>query len=524
MSAQSPTRSDTDGSCWSATDSYGGAVVAAYAGRQPDRVGGLVFADCAGDLHRTPAESLEPMRRGLREDYAGFTRKWFEGILAGALPGTRASVLDALARTRPEVFVGATEALYRFDMNAALARYDGPRLSIASMLFDNPVAIHKTPPPRPRPAGGIRQSLADVGPARRLPKGARHLSRRYFALKTEHSGLGARLCQREEPGPKVSVPGGGPMHSLKTIALATAIGAAACVARADSRVEKALTLAPGGSFTIRTDLGGVRVVGTDRPGARLVVTSTRDDLNDLLSFQYDEGAGSASVIARKRHPISFFGNHGNSVRFEIEVPAQTRVQVDTSGGAIKVTSLRGDTKLGTSGGGIEVREHTGEVSANTSGGGITLSHVHGRCRVETSGGGITADAIDGAVDGETSGGSIRFDGITGDIKAHSSGGGIHIREAGGRVEADTSGGSVQVAFTRANARGGSIESSGGGVTVSVDPSVGLAIDASGNSVRADIPITVRGEISRRHLKGLLGSGGETLRLRTSGGSVHILPL
>ena len=124
--------------------SYGGAVVAAFGGRHPERLAGLVFADCAGDLHRTPAESLEPMRRGLREDYAGFTLKWFESILAGARPETRASVLDALARTRGEVFVGATEALYRFDMDAALARYGGPRLSIASLLFDNPVAIHRT--------------------------------------------------------------------------------------------------------------------------------------------------------------------------------------------------------------------------------------------------------------------------------------------------------------------------------------------------------------------------------------------
>ena len=129
--------------------SYGGAVVAAYAGRHPDRLSGLVFADCAGDLHRTPSESLEPLRRGLRDDYPGFTRKWFEGILAGARPETRAAVLDALQKTRPDVFVGATEALYRFDMEAALARYGGPRLSIASMLFDNPVAIHRTVPETP---------------------------------------------------------------------------------------------------------------------------------------------------------------------------------------------------------------------------------------------------------------------------------------------------------------------------------------------------------------------------------------
>ena len=129
--------------------SYGGAVVAAYAGMHPDRLAGLVFADSAGDLHRTPDASLEPLRRGLREDYERFTEKWFEGILAGARPETRDAVLASLRRTPPSVFIAATEALYRFDLDAALARYRGPRLSIASMLFDNPIAIHWTVPEMP---------------------------------------------------------------------------------------------------------------------------------------------------------------------------------------------------------------------------------------------------------------------------------------------------------------------------------------------------------------------------------------
>lgn len=55
----------------------------------------------------------------------------------------------------------------------------------------------------------------------------------------------------------------------------------------------------------------------------------------------------------------------------------------------------------------------------------------------------------------------------------------------------------------------------------VDPSVGLRIDASGNSVRAELPITVQGAISRGKLQGTLGSGSETLRLHTSGGGVRI---
>src|ERR1700730_9615606 len=129
--------------------SYGGAVIAAYAGMRPDRLAGLVFADSAGDLHDTPDATLEPLRRGLRDDYRRFTEKWFESILTGARPETREAVLTSLRRTRPEVFIGATEAAYRFHLDAALARYRGPRLSIASWLFGNPDAIHRTTPAMP---------------------------------------------------------------------------------------------------------------------------------------------------------------------------------------------------------------------------------------------------------------------------------------------------------------------------------------------------------------------------------------
>ena len=296
-------------------------------------------------------------------------------------------------------------------------------------------------------------------------------------------------------------------------------------ALAESRIEKSLRLDAGGEFSLKTDLGSVKVRGTDQAGARIVVTSRDEDLNDLLQFDFQERSGSVTVVARRRHDRDRLFDLGRRpVAWAIEVPAKTRVTVDTSGGAIQISSLSAPAKLDTSGGAIEVRDHAGEVSAHTSGGGIALSRVKGECRVHTSGGGITAEAIEGRIDADTSGGSIRMDGVTGDIQAHTSGGGIRIREAGGRVEAETSGGSLQAAFARGNGRGGRLESSGGGVSVSVDPQVGLAIDASGNSVHADVPITIHGEISPHHLRGNLGAGGETLQVRTSGGSVSIRPL
>jgi DUF4097 and DUF4098 domain-containing protein YvlB len=125
------------------------------------------------------------------------------------------------------------------------------------------------------------------------------------------------------------------------------------------------------------------------------------------------------------------------------------------------------------------------------------------------------------VDASTSGGSVRLDRVSGDIRAHSSGGGIHIHDAGGRIEADTSGGGIEASFARGNGHGGTLETSGGGIEVSLDPSVGLRIDASGTSVRADVPITVHGSVSRGKLQGVLGAGGALLRLHTSGGGVRI---
>lgn len=293
--------------------------------------------------------------------------------------------------------------------------------------------------------------------------------------------------------------------------------------RADTRMEKTLKLDPGGRFALDTDLGSVTVTGTESPDARLVITSKRRDLDELLRFSFQENPGSVTVTARRKHAHSFrwFGGHGASVHYEIRVPARTLLDIDTSGGAIRIAAMRSEARLQTSGGGIAVRDLVGDLNGNTSGGGIDLERIRGRVNVETSGGGIEGTEIDGPIEADTSGGSVRLDRVSGDIRAHSSGGGIHIREAGGRVVADTSGGGIDATFARGNDRGGSLETSGGGIEVSLDPAVGLRIDASGSSVRADLPLTVKGVNSRRRLQGTLGSGGELLRMHTSGGGVRI---
>lgn len=123
--------------------SFGGPVVAAYAGRHPQRLVGLVFADSAGDLRNTPPDQIETLRKGLApETYARFTEAWFDAILKNATPQTRLAVLRSLHATPRDVFVGATLALYSFPFNEALSRYGGPKLSISSFLLESPLAVH----------------------------------------------------------------------------------------------------------------------------------------------------------------------------------------------------------------------------------------------------------------------------------------------------------------------------------------------------------------------------------------------
>ena len=313
-------------------------------------------------------------------------------------------------------------------------------------------------------------------------------------------------------------------RAVVRVLLSVAAVAASAGLAAETRIEKTLKLAPGGELRLDTDMGRVTITGSSEADAHVVITSRRKELEELMTFRFDEGANGVTITARKRHKFDWFSHSGSNVAYEIQVPAETRVTIDTSGGGIHITGLKGDAKLDTSGGGIEVKDHAGKVSCDTSGGGIDLSNIRGDVHAETSGGGVSANGVEGSIDASSSGGSIELARVTGEIKADTSGGGIRIVEAGGRVTADTSGGGIEASFAKGNAMGGTLETSGGGIEVTLDPDVNLAIDASGNGVRTDLPLRIHGEVRRGSLTGELGKGGNTLRLHTSGGSVRIQSL
>jgi len=291
-------------------------------------------------------------------------------------------------------------------------------------------------------------------------------------------------------------------------------------AAAGSRIEKSLTLAPGGKLIVNTEAGGISVTGSDEPGARIVITSTSDDLEKRYKFEFQEAPGEVRVTGKKTDPG---WTRGLSVRFEIRVPKATGLSLRTSGGSIEASALEGTVEVNTSGGSISIADLVGNLKAHTSGGSISLRQVKGSALVETSGGSIEASSIVGPLEARTSGGHVEVKDVSGDAVLRTSGGSIEAKNVGGRVMAKTSGGSIEVSFSRGNARGGDLETSAGSVHVSVDAAANLTLDAdtSAGRISTDFPLQVTGTIGSSSVRGTIGKGGEALRIHTSAGSIEL---
>lgn len=298
------------------------------------------------------------------------------------------------------------------------------------------------------------------------------------------------------------------MRHLHMLAATFAITClAAAPASAEFRRQQKLALAPGGELVVDTAGGSVTVTGGATDGAMVVITSTRDDIEERYTFELTSEPGRARVINRRRGGLSQWSGFNNSgkLHFDVRVPRDTRVDLKSSGGGIRASGLKGNARVRSSGGGLHIADIVGNVDADSSGGGVDIQKIRGNVRASSSGGGVDVARV------------------TGDVTAESSGGGVHVDGVGGRVTAESSGGSVTAVLAEDNDAGGSLSSSGGGVRVTLARDLRLSIDASssGGSVRSELPVEPSGKQTRTSLRGDLNGGGPTLKLRSSGGGIRI---
>ena len=140
--------------------------------------------------------------------------------------------------------------------------------------------------------------------------------------------------------------------------------------------------------------------------------------------------------------------------FELKLPMNINLNLETAGGNIDVMDIRGESVFRTSGGDIYLKNMMGRIEAHTSGGDIDVSRVEGLIRVHTSGGDIQIMNSNGKFNASTSGGDLEFLHLTGNIDAQTSGGSITLKNIESEsVECRTSGGNIRAEDISANLTG-----------------------------------------------------------------------
>src|SRR5271165_4413792 len=163
--------------------------------------------------------------------------------------------------------------------------------------------------------------------------------------------------------------------------------------------------------------------------------------------------------------------HNRHVRVELQVPAETTLDLHSSDGHINLDGTSGPAHIDTSDGAVEVHNFSGNIRARTGDGHITV------------------------------------DGVLNEVYLHTGDGHVDLTVRPG---------------SKMN-RGWLIHTSDGRVEVKLpdDFAAELSARTGDGHITLDFPVTVSGAVERSRVRGKLNGGGELLEITTGDGSIHV---
>jgi TonB family protein len=212
----------------------------------------------------------------------------------------------------------------------------------------------------------------------------------------------------------------------------------------------------------------------------------------------------------------------------------------TGGGHINVGNIAGDASLRTGGGHIRAGQIGGRAELDTVGGNITVAHAGSFVSVRTGGGQIDFGEVRGSVHAQTGGGGIRVMYVSGPMELESSSGSICLTRVAGALQAATSGGTITAWINPDPPPGGGnvrlagasqLSSGNGDIIVFLPRNLAANIEAlvtngGEGHIDADPELHLMMQASSNgsgsaHAMAVLHGGGAPLKLKTTGGKIHL---
>lgn len=248
------------------------------------------------------------------------------------------------------------------------------------------------------------------------------------------------------------------------------------LAKCERTVQLSAPLSAGSTFAAQTHNGSITIDGAEVNDCNITATIiaravTEEDAKKLAEEIKIRLEPSGNSLTAKIEKPTFMTNRSVCVNLDITVPNATNLELTTHNGAVKITDI------------------TGEVDATTHNGGVTATQIAGNIKLETHNGKITCKEISGDTQLRTHNGGIK----------------VYYSEAA------------------KPARDVSVITHNGNVEFVAPPNFSAEVEVSthNGSIKTDLPITIIGKVSRRKLKGKIGTGKGKLHLETHNGSVKI---
>ena len=278
-----------------------------------------------------------------------------------------------------------------------------------------------------------------------------------------------------------------PFRNAAAILVLATLSAPACaVVGADfkytEREEKRFTTGGKPSVSVSTFDGPIEIRPWDRNEVLVVVEkrgSNKDDVQPIAVRASQDGDRITVEVTSTHDRNVLFGFINRSAKLIVSLPAASEVAAKSGDGSIDAENLAGKLDLRSGDGSIHARALTGDVTATTGDGSIDVSGTLTALHARTGDGSVHVHADQGSAasadwDITTGDGSVTLEipeSFNGELDAHTGDGGIHLD----------------------------------GVAVASTPG-----DEDDRQSRR-----------RNSVRGRMGSGGKSIRIRTGDGSITL---
>jgi len=263
-----------------------------------------------------------------------------------------------------------------------------------------------------------------------------------------------------------------------------------------ARDERTFTVTGRPELKLTTFDGSIEI--RSAPDAKTVLVEiekrgpTKEAIDGLQIETKQDGDRIEVEVKRPARDVAMIGlgRISPTARLIVTIPRDGNVTARSGDGSIRVERVRGR---------IDLRTGDGSVRATGVGGQLTIA---------TGDGSVTVDDLEGDLDVDTGDGSVSVAGRLGSVKLHSGDGSITFRaESGTSMKDDWS-----------------VTTGDGGVAIFLPSDFAAQLDAhtGDGSIRNDLKIENKSsDEERRTLRGTLGTGGKTLRIRTGDGGIRL---